>query len=109
MIAVRLPDESEICVYASVNNRKQQLIDRDFSWQNPRRNVSAWVSFDGGVTWPLVRTLYAGPSAYNSLVYDEERKRFVLLLEYGLEGETCYQQGIGLAVFGPEWLLDEDG
>ena len=109
MIAVRLSDESEICVYASVNNRKQQLIDRDFSWQNPRRNVSAWVSFDGGVTWPLVRTLYAGPSAYNSLVYDEERKRFVLLLEYGLEGETCYQQGIGLAVFGPEWLLDEDG
>lgn len=107
MVTAKLPDESEICVYTSVNNRRQQLIDRDFTWQNPRRNVSAWVSYDGGMTWPHVRTIYAGPSAYNSLAFDEVRNRFAMLIEYGFEGETCYQRGIGIAFFTPDWLLAE--
>jgi len=107
MITATLPDESEICVYASVNNRRQQLIDQDFTWQGPRRNVSTWISFDGAQTWPKVRTIYAGPSAYNSLVYDAPRDRFIMLLEYGHEGETCYERGIGLATFNMAWLLDD--
>lgn len=107
MITATLPDESEICVYTSVNNRAQQLVTGDYTWQGPRRNVSAWISFDGAITWPKVRTIYAGPSAYNSLAYDAPRDRFVMLLEYGHEGETCYERGIGLATFNMAWLLDD--
>ena len=29
---------------------------------------SAWASFDGGETWPVKRLVYAGPSAYSSLI-----------------------------------------
>lgn len=107
MIAATLPDQSEICIYASVNNRKQQLIEKDFTWQGPRRNLSVWISFDGAITWPKVRTVYAGPSAYNSLIYDAYHDRFLMLLEYGHEGETCYERGIGLASFNLAWLLDD--
>lgn len=108
MITAKLPDESEICLYTSVNNRRQQWIDRDYTWQNPRRNVSTWISFDGGMTWPRVRSIYKGPSAYNSLAFDEQRDRFYMLIEYGEEGENCYQRGIGLAEFNMAWVLDDE-
>ena len=32
-----------------------------------RINMTIRASFDEGQTWPVIRTLYAGPSAYSSM------------------------------------------
>ena len=53
----RLPISGEdVLVYSNADNDGHQ-----------RRNISVWVSFDGGATWPVKRIVDDGPAAYSSI------------------------------------------
>ncbi len=49
-----------------------------------RRNMSLRISYDEGKTWPFIRTVFPGPSAYSSLTKLEDG-RVALLYEGGVE------------------------
>ncbi|MDP6523095.1 MAG: sialidase family protein [Kiritimatiellia bacterium] len=54
---VRLPVEGhDILLYSNCDSES-----------GDRKNVSVWASFDGAKTWPIVRRVFEGPSAYSSL------------------------------------------
>ncbi|MCL4203455.1 MAG: glycoside hydrolase [Pirellulaceae bacterium] len=71
-----------------------------------RIRLTVWVSFDGGVTWPVKRLVHEGLSAYSSLVAGRpgtpSEGWIYLLFEYGQDG----QQYVGgqLARFNLAWL-----
>jgi len=68
-----------------------------------RENMAVCVSFDGGKSWPVVKTVFAGPSSYSSVDYAKAVDRFVLLYERG-DKDPC-DGGVAAAVFDPAWLL----
>lgn len=61
-----------------------------------RQNLSLRLSRDNGRTWPVIRTLDAGPSAYSDLAVRKDRS--VLCL---------FEQGDSIAVtcISPEWII----
>jgi sialidase-1 len=66
-----------------------------------RKRMTVRVSFDGGVTWPVSRTIYEGPSAYSSMVVGPDGTIYVLY-ENGIAHP--YEK-ISLAAFKLEWIL----
>lgn len=74
-----------------------------------RRNVSVWASFDGGKTWPLKRSIFAGPSAYSSLAAGRPGTASEGWIYCFFEaGDTYRHQGARVARFNLSWLLDGD-
>lgn len=67
--------------------------------EKDRKNVSVYVSYDEGKTWPAGKTICAGPSAYSSLTILEDGT----IGAYVEEGEP----GMNLVYlnFSLEWLL----
>lgn len=67
--------------------------------EKDRKNVSVYVSYDEGKTWPAGKTICAGPSAYSSLTVLEDGT----IGAYVEEGEP----GMNLVYlnFSLEWLL----
>ena len=69
-----------------------------------RERVTVWVSFDGGVTWPVRRLVHEGPSAYSSLAVGRPRTAsegwIYLHFENGADG------GSTIARFNLTWLLE---
>lgn len=71
---------------------------------NGRVRMTVRASIDGGLSWPVKRLVYEGPSAYSSLTVDREG-RVYLLFE---KGETELYETLALARFDLAWLgLDE--
>ena len=71
-----------------------------------RKNVSVWASFDGGKTWPIKRSVYAGPSAYSSLSAGRPGTPSTGWIYILLEGGKKYRyEGAYLARFNLSWLL----
>jgi len=72
-----------------------------------RENISVWVSFDGGKTWPVKRLVYEGPSGYSNLgvgrAGTDSAGRIYLLYEGGPEGRNSAVQ---VAVFNLSWILN---
>ncbi|MFA6126802.1 MAG: exo-alpha-sialidase [Bacteroidales bacterium] len=66
-----------------------------------RKNISVLLSYDEGVTWPVRKTIYSGPSAYSSLTVLEDGT-IGMYYEAG-EYET-YQ--MYFVRFSLEWLTD---
>ena len=94
---IRLPVEGrDILIYSNVDT--EGFV---------RENVSVWVSFDGGITWPVKRLVFDGPSAYSNLGFGRSgtpsEGKIYLLFEGGLEHRY---DGIKVAVFNLSWILD---
>ncbi len=72
-----------------------------------RTRMTACVSFDSGERFREARVIFDGPSAYSSLDYDPNTGHFYLLYEKGdaAKGTSPYTEGLCLAEFDVEWLL----
>lgn len=74
-----------------------------------RRNLTIWVSTDGGETWPVSRVVYDGPAAYSSMAAGRpgtaSEGMMYLMFEGGPDG---IYDGIHLARFNMAWVLGED-
>lgn len=72
-----------------------------------REKMTVWASFDGARTWPVKRLVYAGPSAYSSMVAGRPgtpaEGRIYLLFE-GAEAHPY--SGMQVARFNLAWILD---
>jgi len=78
--------------------------------ENDRENITVWASFDGGITWPVKRSVFSGPSAYSNLSVGRKgtpaEGKIFLLYEGG--PEHMYE-GVNVAVFNLNWILEGDG
>lgn len=66
-----------------------------------RHNLTLRASFDNGKTWPVIRTIFPGPSAYSSLAALPDGQ-ILCLYEAGKTG--AYEQII-LQTISPQWLF----
>lgn len=92
---VRLPmeatDGKDVLIYSSPDNPGKD-----------RFRMTAWASFDGGVSWPLKRLVYEGYSAYSSLAADKDGNIF-LLFEWGKDKNY---ESVYVVKFNLDWLAD---
>lgn len=94
---IRLPVEGrDILIYSNVDT--EGFV---------RENATVWVSFDGGITWPVKRLVFDGPSAYSNLGFGRSgtpsEGKIYLLFEGGPEHRY---DGINVAIFNLSWILD---
>lgn len=106
---LRLPvDEYDILLYSNLDTDRGELpSDIGATRTRDRENVTVWVSFDGGQTWPVYRRIFDGPSAYSNIGVGRagtvtEGKIF-LNYDGGPEGRNTAAH---VAVFNLSWLLD---
>jgi sialidase-1 len=66
-----------------------------------RVNMTVRMSYDDGNTWPIVRTVHPGPSAYSCLVSLPDGSIGLLY-----EGGAWVYEGINFARFDVEWLKE---
>ncbi|AMV38202.1 sialidase family protein [Planctomyces sp. SH-PL62] len=74
---------------------------------NDRRNLAIKVSLDGGATWPLVKTLEPGPSAYSDLAVLPDGTVLCFYERSLAEGPDAKGSPYGrltLARIPPDWL-----
>jgi sialidase-1 len=69
-----------------------------------RQNMTVRLSFDGGETWPVAKSLHAGPVAYSSLT-TLRGGDIACLYE---RGEQNPYEKITFARFGADWLMRHD-
>ena len=69
----------------------------------PRRDGTAWASFDGGKTWPLKRLVYKGNFAYSSLNAGRPKTKSEGWIYLNFEGGP--KGGSTVARFNLSWLL----
>jgi sialidase-1 len=106
---VRLPvDNYDILVYSNLDTEAGRMPgDTGGSNTKERENISVWVSFDGGKTWPVKRLVYNGPSGYSNLGAGRDdtpsEGKIYLLYEGGPEGRNSAVQ---VAVFNLSWILN---
>lgn len=87
-------------IRASALGGRQVLVFSNPASAKRRENLTVRVSLDGGRTWPLGRTLHAGPSAYSCLAALPGGHMAVL---YEAGTESAYER-IVFARFAPEWV-----
>ncbi len=75
------------------------LLHVNCACETARRNIVLRVSFDGGETWPIARTIDADRGGYCDIAADETRGVIYVLYEEKY-GEDMY-----LARLTPEWLM----
>lgn len=68
-----------------------------------RRNLTACISFDEGLTWAHTRQIRAHLSAYSSLAYNRLDGLFYLLFEHG--EKDPYDGGLSVAEMDLAWLM----
>ncbi len=106
---IRLPIDLEgrdVILYSQLD------IDPDY---DRRSNVTVWASFDGARTWPIKRSVYAGPAGYSMLAAGRpgtpSEGWIFLVFEGGPRGDTILEpyQGAAdynIARFNLSWLLE---
>lgn len=94
-------------VKVSSDNRDVLLFSQPDTQAGDRYRMTVWASFDGGITWPLKRIVYEGPSAYSSLASGwkgtPSEGMIYLLFEGGPDGRYS---AIQCARFNLAWLLE---
>ncbi|MCC5839402.1 MAG: exo-alpha-sialidase [Opitutales bacterium] len=106
---IRLPlDDYDILLYSNVDTDAGELDSRiGGTHTRTRENMTVWVSFDGGDTWPLKRSVFAGPAAYSNLGVGRKgtasEGHIFLNYDGGPDGRNTAAQ---IAVFNLTWLLD---
>ncbi len=97
-----------VCQASIISNRPQDpsaktiLLFSNPASRTERINMTIRASFDDGLTWPLAKTLYPGPSAYSCLVITAG-DRIGCLYE---AGENHAYEKILFIRFSPNWLED---
>ena len=92
---IRLPD--------GVTEARDVLLFSTPDWKGGwRYQMTIWVSFNGGKTWPVKRMIDPGLSAYSSLAADTVGNIY-LLYEGGVD--KLYDE-TSVAVFNLKWLLE---
>ncbi len=81
---------------------KDRILFSNPNHKSKRITLSVKLSYDGAKTWPIARTLHAGPSAYSCLAVLPDG-RIVCFYEAGREHP--YEK-IVLAVFTLDWLTE---
>ncbi len=71
--------------------------------QHVRAHYTVRMSYDDGMTWPVAKEVYPGPSAYGQLVVLGDNETITLLVE---AGPVDYRGTIHLARFDLAWLTD---
>ena len=71
--------------------------------QAKRERATVWVSLDGGITWPVKRLVYDGPSAYSSLTAGRPQTASEGWIYLHFEGGP--KGGSTVARFNLAWLL----
>ncbi|MCF0074700.1 glycoside hydrolase [Dyadobacter sp. CY261] len=87
--------------YKSGKRNRNTMLFLNPASSTKRHNLTLRASFDEGKTWPVIRTISAGPSAYSSLAALPDG-RILCLYECGKTGS--YEQ-IVLQSITPEWLF----
>lgn len=95
LIRYRIPDSDEPDVLLFSNPDGPLSVER-----GPRENLTVRLSPDGGASWPVRRTLHAGPAAYSSLVGLPGGKLGCL---YEAGDKTAYES-IQFARFDLDWV-----
>src|SRR5262249_28666860 len=67
-----------------------------------RSNLSVRLSYDEGMTWPVLKSILAGPSSYSDLAVLPDHT-IALLYERGQQG---FDEKITLAHFNLDWLTN---
>ena len=106
---IRLPVEGyDILLYSNVDTDAGS-VPAQFAGDSTdgRERITVWASFDGGVTWPVKRLVYEGPSGISNLAAGRagtsSAGKIFLLFEGGPAGSDSAVQ---LAAFNLSWLLD---
>jgi sialidase-1 len=71
---------------------------------NRRHNLTLRASFDDGKTWPAIKTIFPGPSAYSSMA-TTVKGNILCLFESGEKGPY---ENITLHEISPKWLLSRN-
>lgn len=106
---IRLPlDEFDILLYSNLDTDESELPSEIGGTRTrERENITVWVSFDGGDTWPLKRSVFAGTAAYSNLGVGRKgtpsEGRIFLNYDGGPEGRNTAAQ---IAVFNLSWILN---
>jgi sialidase-1 len=106
---IRLPlDDHDILLYSNLDtDGGEPPAGIGGTRTRERENITVWVSFDGGDTWPLKRSVFAGPAAYSNLGVGRKgtpsEGRIFLNYDGGPEGRNTAAQ---IAVFNLSWILD---
>ena len=98
-----LPDRGcQGCIYRCFRSGSQGQYDLIYTQPNDpnRLSVHAWISEDGGRSWPFAQELWHGPSAYTTMLRMQDGL-VAALIECG--EKDIYQQ-IAFVKFAPEWL-----
>ncbi len=75
-----------------------------------RTNMTVFVSFDGGKSWPVKRLIFEGPSAYSSLAAGRKGTPSEGLIYLQFEGgRDGMYSACQVARFNLEWLTDPKG
>jgi sialidase-1 len=93
---VRLPVKGhDILIYSNCDSKS-----------GDRKNISVWTSFDGAKTWPIMRRVFEGPSAYSSLNVGRAGTPSEGWIYIQMEaGKKHRYQGGQIARFNLTWLL----
>jgi sialidase-1 len=94
----RVPDdERDILLYTSPDTDGHE-----------RKDLTVWVSFDGGRTWPVKRLLFQGPAAYSTIVAGCPGTPSEGWIYCAFEGgvDQMYE-GVRLVRFNRVWLEDK--
>jgi sialidase-1 len=67
-----------------------------------RVGMTVWASFDRGLTWPVKRMIYEGPSAYSSLAANKDGSIYLLFEK----GEKKLYETVAFAKFDLAWLTE---
>ncbi len=106
---IRLPiGEYDILVYSNLDtDRGEMPSDLGGTRTRERENITVWISFDGGDSWPVKRSVFSGPAAYSNLGVGRAgtASEGLIFLNYdgGPEGRNTASQ---IAVFNLSWVLD---
>ena len=85
------------------NHDKSRLILANLNSTETRDNITLRLSYDEGVTWPISKTLYSGPSAYSDLAISSD---MMINCLYERDWSIKYNKSLRLAQFNLEWLTD---
>jgi len=106
---VRLPVEGhDILLFSNVD----VPVFEEVSWNmrtTRRERGTIWVSFDGGITWPVKRLVYEGAFGYSSLAAGREGtpSEGMIYLQYESKSHPDSRFDIGyVARFNLDWLTE---
>ncbi|NOZ56338.1 MAG: exo-alpha-sialidase [Calditrichaeota bacterium] len=97
--------QASVCRYRPVTASAGDTLLFSNPASTRRENLTVRLSPDGGHTWPVARTLHAGPAAYSSLAVNASGQIFCL---YEC-GEKHPYERIRIASFDLRWLLGQSG